>query len=246
MVVLAVFAAAAPAHAGERPANLPPPGFSGQQFVDSKGCAFLRTETAGGPVWVPRRSRTGQPLCGFRPSFAPERRSSGARAPGTPPEIPQPPPAAALAPETADGDGVQMRSGLPKMPEAPQLGTVPRPARLPGPALPRQNRGTAAAQAGDRGQADAPPAQFAAPPVAATAPPVDPASHRYVQVGAFGGQTNAGRMGAQLEALGLPVYSRAARGLILVMAGPFETQAALDGALATLRAAGIREVILKD
>ena len=46
-----------------QPAELPPPDFRGQQYVDSRGCAFVRAGSGGEVVWVPRVSREGQPLC---------------------------------------------------------------------------------------------------------------------------------------------------------------------------------------
>ena len=51
------------------PANLPPSGFTGQQFVDSRGCVFLKAGFGNGTNWVPRVDRTHKPLCGFPPSF---------------------------------------------------------------------------------------------------------------------------------------------------------------------------------
>ncbi len=51
-----------------RPAELPPANFAGQQYVDSKGCMFLRAGSGGEVVWVPRVSREGTPICGNPPS----------------------------------------------------------------------------------------------------------------------------------------------------------------------------------
>jgi hypothetical protein len=55
-----------PAQAGDRavPAELPPPDFRGQQYVDSKGCLFLRAGEEGATVWVPRVTRKGGAICG--------------------------------------------------------------------------------------------------------------------------------------------------------------------------------------
>jgi|GEM_PF-1316811 len=50
------------------PAELPPPDFRGQQFVDSRGCLFMRAGPPGQTVWIPRVTRDGIPLCGNAPS----------------------------------------------------------------------------------------------------------------------------------------------------------------------------------
>jgi hypothetical protein len=51
-----------------RPAELPPPDYAGQQYVDSRGCLFIRTGTPGNEIWFPRVTRKGEPLCGYPPS----------------------------------------------------------------------------------------------------------------------------------------------------------------------------------
>lgn len=51
------------------PANLPPAGFTGQQFVDNKGCIYMRAGYGGQVTWVARISANRQPLCGQPPSF---------------------------------------------------------------------------------------------------------------------------------------------------------------------------------
>ncbi len=52
------------------PANLPPAGFKGQQFVDKRGCVFLKAGLGGQTNWVPRVGRNRKALCGYPPSFA--------------------------------------------------------------------------------------------------------------------------------------------------------------------------------
>lgn len=51
------------------PAEYPPASFTGNYYVDSKGCAFIR---AGGAnvVWVPRAERNRHQVCGQTPTLA--------------------------------------------------------------------------------------------------------------------------------------------------------------------------------
>jgi len=56
------------------PAELPPAGFAGSQFVDSKGCVYIRAGQDGAVQWIPRVNRTRQVICGFAPSFGPEKK----------------------------------------------------------------------------------------------------------------------------------------------------------------------------
>ncbi|MDA9207247.1 SPOR domain-containing protein [Octadecabacter sp.] len=52
------------------PAEAPPSNFSGNQYVDSNGCAFVRAGIGGTESWVPRVSRSREQLCGFQPTLA--------------------------------------------------------------------------------------------------------------------------------------------------------------------------------
>jgi cell division septation protein DedD len=51
-----------------QPAELPPADYAGQQYVDSKGCLFVRAGTEGQVLWIPRVSRQGVPDCSHPPS----------------------------------------------------------------------------------------------------------------------------------------------------------------------------------
>lgn len=72
------------------PAEQPPASFTGNQYVDSRGCVYIRAGVDGNTNWVPRVSRNRQLVCGLTPSLggtataaapAPAPRSAPAAAP---------------------------------------------------------------------------------------------------------------------------------------------------------------------
>lgn len=67
-----------------RPAEPPPPDFTGRQYIDSGGCVFLRTEAG----WRARLSRDGTAICGWPPTLA-ARRADAPPLPGTEPRAAQ-------------------------------------------------------------------------------------------------------------------------------------------------------------
>ncbi|MEP3845452.1 MAG: SPOR domain-containing protein [Paracoccaceae bacterium] len=63
MFVLSICAGLAAAQSETGPAETPPNSFNGRQFVDSRGCVFLRAGTDGNTYWVPRLNTARQPIC---------------------------------------------------------------------------------------------------------------------------------------------------------------------------------------
>ena len=69
-VLVGSFAGAQSLRAVSGPSELPPPGFKSDQYVDSRGCVFIRAGFGGVDTWVPRVGNNRKPVCGQKASVA--------------------------------------------------------------------------------------------------------------------------------------------------------------------------------
>ena len=123
------------------PSEFPPASYQGKQYVDSRGCVYIRAGIDGNVTWIPRVTRSRKQLCGYKPTTV---AGAGAARPaqsGAAPEL------ITLSPEQRapeQGGTQEVASGVaPATPTArrPQVQTataVPTPRAATPPAKPRR------------------------------------------------------------------------------------------------------------
>ncbi|ATX65839.1 sporulation related protein [Roseinatronobacter bogoriensis subsp. barguzinensis] len=254
---------------GLGPAELPPAGFEGREYVDSRGCVFLRSTFGGEVTWIPRYGPDRQPVCNGAPSTevqaeaAPEAEVADAETPPaeeqaaaetTPAPVAQPRPAAAPARATTQ----------PRRPALPRADASGRHPSCPSSAPYGQLVDTTLGRPLVRCVIS--PALFLDPihngpsydPNAPIALPDGGQNHGHktphrpvgaygavVQVGSFANPSNATRLRARLLNSSLPVRVHRSQGYDVVTLGPFSSTTDAQSALGTVRHMGFSDAFIR-
>ncbi|TVS04078.1 MAG: SPOR domain-containing protein [Rhodobacteraceae bacterium] len=233
---------------GPAPAELPPEGFDEREFVDSRGCVFMRTTFAGEVTWVPRYGPDRQIVCGETPTLtevaeetAPAEEEAAPAATTQVEVVPQPAQAAPAAPQRT-ARAPQRRA----LPRADASGRHPScPAKAPYGELVTSVSGRVLVRcvtspALFEGQYFDHPVQ-----TARAAKTLMPRHGAMVQVGSFAVPSNATRLRARLQNAGLPAQMHHVGGLTVVSVGPFHDRGQAHSALSQVRHMGFHDAFLR-
>ncbi|MEY8883468.1 SPOR domain-containing protein [Donghicola sp. XS_ASV15] len=107
----------------QTPVNFPPSDFEGRQFVDNKGCAYIRVGVGPTVDWIPRMTRSRDQVCGLQPTFRTPTQTVEA------PAAPTPTPAPAAKPAPAPAKVAVAPTPQPKVVVAAPATTTKRTAK---------------------------------------------------------------------------------------------------------------------
>ncbi|MGB5558785.1 MAG: SPOR domain-containing protein [Paracoccaceae bacterium] len=238
------------------PAELPPSGFTGTQYVDSNGCLFVRAGLNGDVTWIPRVNRNRELLCGFEPTI-------GQSQPVRPVTVVQ-----AQAPKTATKARTQVQETAPAVRQLvaqPPSVSIKLPkgfkaAWTDGRLNPHRGPRTALGDAQmARLWTKTVPATLIKPVATVTERGVTTVSTKsvktivtgdvYVQIGIFRDPSNAQRVVAHVQSAGLPVgvIKKLRRDVVAqtVLAGPFAGQQEARNGLVKIRRAGFADAFIR-
>lgn len=221
------------------PAEAPPEGFEGREFVDSRGCVFMRSTFGGAVTWVPRFGPDRQIVCGLEPSLA----AVTEQVPAAPEPEAESETVQAVVPPAPAVIATARRAATPQRRAVPRADASGRHPSCPAKAPYGQLVDTALGRPLVRCVTS--PSLFIDPyfdshavPPSRTAPRT---GGRMVQVGSFAVPSNATRLHARLENAGLPVRTYQSRGLTVVSVGPFSNHGQTQSALAQVRGMGFSD-----
>lgn len=131
----------------EIPAEFPPASFKGTQYVDSRGCVYIRAGIDGSVTWVPRMTRSRQHICNAQPTFAqapapqPQQSAAASKVTILPPPSDAPKavaaaPAPAPKPQPASRPAPRTVATQPAAAPAPVQVATPAPRRVMVPSTP--------------------------------------------------------------------------------------------------------------
>lgn len=115
------------AEAAVAPAEFPPASFTGTQYVDSRGCIFIRAGIDGNVTWVPRVTRSRQLICGYQPSLGSQAAAAAVSAPAAPTTPARAPVEITLAPELRPAASPQPATVAAAAPRYQPAAPVPQP-----------------------------------------------------------------------------------------------------------------------
>ncbi|MGY6703595.1 SPOR domain-containing protein [Roseinatronobacter sp.] len=253
---------------GSGPAEMPPADYDAREFVDSRGCAFLRSTFGGAVTWVPRFGADRQPVCDATPTIVttqpapnvqPVPQPSGPVPPATAVATGKEPARSVAAPRRAPHRAAPRRAAMPRQadasgrhPDCPlnaPYGQVVRTsdARLMVlcVAQPDQFPEGLGLNTVHHGPVALPSNTVMPAPAAAPAQPVARQHGSHLQVGSFRVPQNATRLRARLQAHGLPAGIHHASGLNVVTVGPFAQPDQARHALQLVRGMGFHDAFFR-
>lgn len=244
------------------PAEEPPQSFTGVQYIDSLGCVFVRAGIGGVVTWVPRLTRDREQLCGYEPTFAATTQTATVQAPASvEPQStltwaafcegksgPQPGYVNSKTGEVVDCGGSAPRAATGLAYGEPFSNPLPatEPSGPPSGYVAVWDDGRLNPQRGYAAKSAPPVIQVSTKTSPVAAPEAVTGAH--IQVASFGVASNAARVVASFEAVGLPVQTqtvnRGGSALTLVLVGPLQG-GALTEALANVRASGFADAFVR-
>ena len=242
------------------PAEIPPTSYSGKQYVDSRGCVYVRAGFDGNVVWVPRVDRGRRLICGFAPTFADAPAPDAA--PAQQETLITTLPETRATPAASSTGGVQQRSASASVAPVTIVFQAPSGFKIAwtdGRLNPLRGPRTAEGDAQmDRIWTKTVPRKLIASQagggsyvVAITLSSKSPSARliRYVQVGTYAVPSSATAAVAKLQDNGLAavirMFSKDGRDLQIVLVGPFDLPSDLRNALILSRRLGYSDAFAR-